>query len=361
MGEPFFSVLLPTKNRSEILGGAIRSVLDQTFGDFELIVSDNDDSPDATRAAVQAFNDPRIVYVRTSGKLPMHENWDNAFSHAKGRHVLLLEDKMRFVTNAFEIIRASLPRDGSPMSFGSIWTAEATLSPPSQAPATKRLESKRIIDGFAKFRPGDFVRIPKGFDSCVPRETLVRMKKASPTGFLYSYICPDYSFGFLLLSQVDHIDRLEEPLSYVPNNWIFAGNYSNGGASYRKDSLARVFLNGLPIKPEDITSRVPVKIECLWLNMVLYDFFTKYRRADHQPHINWHDYHACVMAIILMGKKFKAPMLEEREAIRMAFRREGWFFRFRVLWGFGLHLFLVAKSIVAGRIARRFNRRKQRS
>src|SRR2546425_2856665 len=100
----FFSVLLPTKNRSEIVGGAIQSVLDQTFGDFELVISDNDDSETATRDAVAKFSDPRIRYFRTSGKLPMHENWENAFNQATGDYVLILEDKQRFVNNTLEIL-----------------------------------------------------------------------------------------------------------------------------------------------------------------------------------------------------------------------------------------------------------------
>ena len=51
MNAPRFSVVLPTKGRSFLVGHAIRSVLAQTFPDFELIVTDNDDG-DATRQAV---------------------------------------------------------------------------------------------------------------------------------------------------------------------------------------------------------------------------------------------------------------------------------------------------------------------
>jgi hypothetical protein len=36
--QPHLSVIIPTLNRSETLGRAVRSVLDQTVNDFELIV-----------------------------------------------------------------------------------------------------------------------------------------------------------------------------------------------------------------------------------------------------------------------------------------------------------------------------------
>lgn len=61
--EPKVSVILPTYNRAETLGRAIKSVLDQTFGDFELIIVD-DGSTDNTAEVVNSFRDPRVRYVR---------------------------------------------------------------------------------------------------------------------------------------------------------------------------------------------------------------------------------------------------------------------------------------------------------
>lgn len=56
------SVILPTYNRSHLIGDAIQSVLDQSYTDFELIVID-DGSTDDTANLVQAFNDNRIRYI----------------------------------------------------------------------------------------------------------------------------------------------------------------------------------------------------------------------------------------------------------------------------------------------------------
>lgn len=49
MSRPFFTVAIPTKNRVDRLRNAIRSVREQTFADFELIVCDNCDD-DRVRA-----------------------------------------------------------------------------------------------------------------------------------------------------------------------------------------------------------------------------------------------------------------------------------------------------------------------
>jgi teichuronic acid biosynthesis glycosyltransferase TuaG len=57
-----FSIVIPTFNRAHVIDRAIRSVLDQTFQDFELIVVD-DGSSDATEQVVTSFSARRIHYV----------------------------------------------------------------------------------------------------------------------------------------------------------------------------------------------------------------------------------------------------------------------------------------------------------
>jgi glycosyltransferase involved in cell wall biosynthesis len=62
-GNPRVSVVMPTHNRARELPRSIRSVLSQTFGDFELLIVD-DASTDATPEVVARFRDPRIRYIR---------------------------------------------------------------------------------------------------------------------------------------------------------------------------------------------------------------------------------------------------------------------------------------------------------
>jgi glycosyltransferase involved in cell wall biosynthesis len=89
--KPFFSVVMPTRNRAALLPIAIQSVLEQTFGDFEIIVSDNF-SDDNTRQVVESFDDPRIKYFRTSEFLTINNSWAAGIDHASGRYVGFLAD-----------------------------------------------------------------------------------------------------------------------------------------------------------------------------------------------------------------------------------------------------------------------------
>jgi glycosyltransferase involved in cell wall biosynthesis len=61
--KPAVSIIIPTYNRSRLLARAVKSVLNQTYQDFELIIVD-DASTDNTGEVVNSFNDQRIKYVR---------------------------------------------------------------------------------------------------------------------------------------------------------------------------------------------------------------------------------------------------------------------------------------------------------
>ena len=56
------SVIIPTYNREQTIERAVKSVLDQTYQDFELIIVD-DGSTDHTREKVDAFKSDKIRYI----------------------------------------------------------------------------------------------------------------------------------------------------------------------------------------------------------------------------------------------------------------------------------------------------------
>lgn len=60
---PLVSIIMPSWNRAFTIGEAIQSVLDQTYDNWELIVSD-DASEDRTSEVVRRFDDRRIRYMK---------------------------------------------------------------------------------------------------------------------------------------------------------------------------------------------------------------------------------------------------------------------------------------------------------
>ena len=92
---PKVSVCIPAYNYGEFIGEAIQSVLDQTFGNFELIIVDNC-STDNTYEIVKSFKDKRIKYHRNSRNIGMVKNFNRCKSFSKGEYLLFIcaDDKI---------------------------------------------------------------------------------------------------------------------------------------------------------------------------------------------------------------------------------------------------------------------------
>lgn len=92
---PIVSVIIPTYNRADMVGSAIRSVLDQDYAAWELVVID-DGSQDGTQAVVAAFDDPRIRYIyQENRKLPGARN--TGIRASRGEYIALLDSDDAFL------------------------------------------------------------------------------------------------------------------------------------------------------------------------------------------------------------------------------------------------------------------------
>lgn len=100
-----FTIVIPTRERADTLYHTIRSVLCQTYPNFELVVMDNA-SADDTGEVVAGFRDPRIRYVRSPERLSMADNWELGLSHATGDYVFILGDDDALLPDGLAICRA---------------------------------------------------------------------------------------------------------------------------------------------------------------------------------------------------------------------------------------------------------------
>lgn len=86
---PSVSVCIPVYEGERFLGETIRSVLDQTYRDFELVVLDNA-SPDRTGAIARSFADRRVRVERNSTVLSQPDNWNRAVQLCRAPLVKLI-------------------------------------------------------------------------------------------------------------------------------------------------------------------------------------------------------------------------------------------------------------------------------
>lgn len=86
-----FSVLLPTRDRIELLRHAVLSVREQDFDDWELIIADNASQADIA-SLLNLHEDPRIHHLRSDEALAVTDNWNNALAASSGDYVVMLGD-----------------------------------------------------------------------------------------------------------------------------------------------------------------------------------------------------------------------------------------------------------------------------
>ncbi len=86
-----FSVLLPTRNRLNLLKHAVNTVLKQDYDNWEIIISDNFSEEDI-KTYVMELGDYRIKYYKTNNFIPVTENWNNALKLSSGDYFIMLGD-----------------------------------------------------------------------------------------------------------------------------------------------------------------------------------------------------------------------------------------------------------------------------
>jgi glycosyltransferase involved in cell wall biosynthesis len=103
---PRLTVAIPFFRGLPYLREAIESVRAQTRGDWKLLVSDDRGEPDpeATRALVASFGDPRVAYARNERTLGMVLHWNRCLERADTELVTLLHADDRLLPGYAEIV-----------------------------------------------------------------------------------------------------------------------------------------------------------------------------------------------------------------------------------------------------------------
>jgi glycosyltransferase involved in cell wall biosynthesis len=100
---PFFSVIVPVYNRAATLATALRSVLEQSCQDFEIVVVD-DGSTDDPKAVIDAMADPRIRYLRQDNRGGGAAR-NAAIDAARGRFIAPLDSDDVFLPTHLETMK----------------------------------------------------------------------------------------------------------------------------------------------------------------------------------------------------------------------------------------------------------------
>jgi glycosyltransferase involved in cell wall biosynthesis len=105
----FFSVIIPTFNRSYCILDAINSVLNQTFGDFEVIIID-DGSTDSSFDIINQIDDSRLIVNKNITSEGASASRNKAAGLATGKYLAFLDSDDFWEVNFLYEFKKSIER-----------------------------------------------------------------------------------------------------------------------------------------------------------------------------------------------------------------------------------------------------------
>ena len=220
-----FSVLLPTRNRLDLLSYAIETVRRQDYSDWEIIVSDNFSEEDIA-SYVRSLNDPRIKYFRTDAFIPVTDNWNNALEQSAGDYIIMLGDDDGLMKGYFSTLGHVIEKYDAP---DLIYTSAYLYAYPGVMPDfpdgflrsynnreiyrsagtpfwLENTESKMLANHSLNFR----IRFDYNMQfSLVSRKMIREMKKYGP---FYQSPYPDYYASNAMMLKAERILVVPQPL-----------------------------------------------------------------------------------------------------------------------------------------------------
>lgn len=215
---------------------AVESVMSQTFGDFEIIVSDNSDrtlpKTDFLDKTTHWGDDPRVRCVQPPEPMSMPAHWNFATNFATGKYVAILTDRFVMRPSSLEALAQTILANNTGTPNLVVWNVESSYSEDTHSLVTPKTKgqvkitsSQDLLSDFLKFRHWKtgscfFNKLPRGLNNIYKREIALEIiKKHGP---LFRPRSPDYTSSFLFLAFVPEVIYLDLPL------YIAHGNQSNG-------------------------------------------------------------------------------------------------------------------------------------
>ncbi|MGI8875724.1 MAG: glycosyltransferase family 2 protein [Egibacteraceae bacterium] len=188
------SVVMPTYNRMASLPRAVRSVLDQSYQDWELLVID-DGSSDGTDRFVSDQTDPRVRYLPQSGNAGVSRARNVALAEARGDWIAYLDSDNHWDEDFLSVLVHRSAEEGATIAYCGqwIWQTEGAVGDPDRprkldgirfGPFNRSLmENRNAVDLNAVLHTRRLVDEVGGFNEDLPRlvdwELLLRYTAAA--------------------------------------------------------------------------------------------------------------------------------------------------------------------------------------
>ena len=205
---PRVSIGLPVYNGERYLEVAIRSLLDQTFGDFELVICDNA-STDRTEEICRAFaaQDGRIRYHRNPSNLGAARNFNLTFELSSGEYFRWASYDDLCAPTCLERCVEVLDKDPSIV----MCYPRTVIIDEEDREVARREEGLALLDSDPVKRHRAFHRRFRRTWLCNPVFGLMRRDVLAKTGLLGAYNSADV----ILLARIALLGRIYEVPEYL--------------------------------------------------------------------------------------------------------------------------------------------------
>ncbi len=147
---PMISVIVPTCNRPDRLREALRSVLAQTYRDFEIIVV-NDGTSDIDTLITELNSEGRITCIKHDRNRGLAAARNTGIRAAKGKYVSYLDDDDRYLPDHLETLVTFLERSDRKAAYTDAWRVY------EKCEAGLRIEAARDLPYSHEFNPANLL------------------------------------------------------------------------------------------------------------------------------------------------------------------------------------------------------------
>lgn len=296
MSHPFFSIVIPTRNRADLLYYSLKSAQSQEFDDFEILVSNNYSS-DETEQVILNNLDSHTRFIFTNQPLAMPDHWEFALARAKGEYILFLcdDDALRsdLLGFLFNLIKKKKPECISWMNgvyYHPDWYEESrrnSLLLQTYSNSFIECDSVALLEDVffnMKALPQSLIPLPKMLNSCCHRDVLNKIK--SIAGRIFLPPSADYTVAAAILALIPKILFIESPLflcgvsckgigaTFHMKNKVTAAFYNEFGKESKVYSYApltiQTYGNNIAESILKVKAVMPGRIKQFDLNLINY-------------------------------------------------------------------------------------------
>ena len=124
MSSPRFTIVIPAFNAARTIGSSIRSVLQQTEQDFEVVVVDDGSTDDTVECARSFATDPRVRVISQHNKGPSAAR-NAGVAAARGLYVSMLDADDLWLPEYLEVMGGALDANpDAPFAYTDAWVLD---------------------------------------------------------------------------------------------------------------------------------------------------------------------------------------------------------------------------------------------